>query len=125
MSQALKPFPGSSCTKAAPTKELKFKQKAAQRRAELQGAAAEDEDGAGGSCGAPCTPQHAGSGAELSHPWKSDECGGGGEGFLTGTLWEKQNLCCGSLTARPAPSPREPVRRHKPRQLAPDIGEGM
>lgn len=50
---------------------------------------------------------------------------GGGEGFLTGTLWEKQNLCCGSLTARPAPSPREPVRRHKPRQLAPDIGEGM
>lgn len=66
----------------------------------------------------PRAPQHAEVGGLSSAALRDKmNAGGGREGFLTGTLWEKQNLmswftnCCLMI------SPRELVRRHKPAQF--------
>lgn len=51
--------------------------------------------------------------------------GEGGGGFLTGALWERQNLMSWFTNCRLMVSPREPGRRHKARQFAPERGEEM
>jgi len=127
VAQALKPFPESSCTNTARTKELKSEGKLPGRRAENRGAAAEDEDGAGGCpWSSPGLPSTRGSGPSARLPLQIRQMQGeGGRAFSQGPCGKSQTSCRGSPTGRLMTSPREPVRRHKTRQFAPEIGEEM